>query len=558
MENEQQSSIRYRNFAFLYRKMTEHRPKTFSNLNRPAVVKAASEKEWDLIIIGGGITGAGISLDAALRGLKVLLLEKSDFASGTSSKSTKLIHGGLRYLKQLELGLVRESGLERVVAHNNACHLVHPRNMLLPIVKQGSFSAFSAGIAIWVYDVLARVSGKQKRRKLSKEDTLKLEPLLNKNLLKSSVVYSEYRTDDARLTMELIKAARRNQAAAFNYMEVKDFNLVNGQIVGVNCQDILSDEPLSFRSKVVVNAAGPWVDILRKADNPDSQTNLVLSKGSHIVFNKSDLPINNSTYFDVFDGRMVFAIPRGKSVYVGTTDTIYTGNLDEVVCSADDAAYLLKAVKHMFDIPKLSTEDIQSSWAGLRPLVKQFGKGTKDISRKDEIFYSDTGLISIAGGKLTGFRKMAERVVDVVMERLELSKQTLTEEYTIHHNPYENYQQYQEELKQLQQKHPQADIAHLLSSYGKDAYIILQDASEKWGGDLIKSEVAYTIEHEAAALPIDFIERRTGWLYFDMTSVKKHLDRIIDCFATELGKDAAWVKEQKVYCLEVIRKHGLE
>ncbi len=538
--------------------MAERRPKTFSNLERQKAIKEASKQEWDLIIIGGGITGAGIGLDAALRGLKVLLLEKSDFASGTSSKSTKLIHGGLRYLKQLELGLVRESGLERVVAHNNACHLVHPRNMLLPIVKKGSFSAFSAGIAIWVYDVLARVSGKQKRRRLSKADTLELEPRLNKDLLKSGIVYSEYRTDDARLTMELIKAARRNEASAFNYLEVKDFTLTNGQIVGVNCQDKISAEKISFRAKVVVNAAGPWVDHLRKADNPDSQTNLVLSKGSHIVFSKADLPINNSTYFDVFDGRMVFTIPRGKSVYVGTTDTIYKDNLDEVICSAEDASYLLKAVKQMFDVPHLSQEHIQSSWAGLRPLVKQSGRGTKDISRKDEIFYSDTGLISIAGGKLTGFRKMAERVVDVVMDRLQISKETITEDYKIHHNPYDNYEEYQEELKQLQEKYPQAEMAHLLSSYGKDAHIILQDADKNWSGDLVKSEVAYTITHEAAALPIDFIERRTGWLYFDMVNVRKNLDKIISCFAEHFGKDEAWVKEQKSDCMEIIGNHSLD
>ena len=195
----------------------------FSNRNRRERLLAAQKKDYDLIVIGGGITGAGISLDASLRGLKVLLVEKNDFASGTSSKSTKLIHGGLRYLKQFEFGLVRETGLERSVAHNNACHLVHPENMILPIVENGTFNKWTAGLAISVYDLMTSVPEKDRKVMMNKQAAMDIEPLLDETKLKSAIVYSEYRTDDARLTMELIKAAVRNGAEAFNYLEVVDF-----------------------------------------------------------------------------------------------------------------------------------------------------------------------------------------------------------------------------------------------------------------------------------------------------------------------------------------------
>ncbi len=205
----------------------------FNNFKRDQKLKEAASVNYDLIVIGGGITGAGIALDATLRGLSVLLLEKSDFASGTSSKSTKLIHGGLRYLKQFEFGLVRETGLERAVAHKNIPHLVHPENMLLPIVEGGTFSSITASLAISVYDFLASVESVDKKKSLSKKEVIKHEPLLNKKLLKSGYAYSEYRTDDARLTIELIKAACREGALAFNYVKVIDFIYEDGIIKGV-------------------------------------------------------------------------------------------------------------------------------------------------------------------------------------------------------------------------------------------------------------------------------------------------------------------------------------
>ncbi len=534
----------------------------FSNIDRADRLSTAVDKSYDLIVIGGGITGAGIALDASLRGLKVILIEKNDFAAGTSSKSTKLVHGGLRYLKQFEFSLVRETGTERIIAHNNACHLVHPENMVLPIVEDGTFSSFSASIAISVYDRLAGVSSEQRRRNLSKEETEELEPLLNKDILKSSILYSEYRTDDARLTMELIKAAKRNGAEAFNYLEVTGFDYEQDKVVGTQCYDYSSGKAVGIKAKVIVNAAGPWVDKLRVADKPDTETNLRLSKGSHIVLDKRILNITNAIYFDAFDGRMIFAIPRGEAVYVGTTDTFYHDDLDQVQCNKEDAEYLLKAIRGMFDIPAITIEDIKSTWAGLRPLIKKKGKSASELSRKDEIFVADSGLISIAGGKLTGFRKMAERVVDLVIDSSgRESVACSTKEYKIHAQPFENYVAYLSEIDKIKAQYSQydaAELSFLVTSYGKDAHLILESASNNYGGNLLKAHVYYTIEQESVSVPLDFLERRTGWLYFDIEAATKYASEVISYFKEAFVYDQAWADEQLSNCHKVIDIHSLK
>lgn len=507
----------------------------FSNVNRKERKKSAINRVFDLIVIGGGITGAGIALDATLRGLKVLLIEKSDFASGTSSKSTKLIHGGLRYLKQLEFGLVRETGLERSVAHHNACHLVHPENMLLPLVHDGSFNKLTAGMAITVYDLLAKVPAEDRKDMLSREETLQIEPLLDEERVKSAIVYSEYRTDDARLTVEIMKAAKREGAELFNYMEVLDFIIEKGIVKGVNCLDRLNDEEVSFRAKSIINATGPWVDDLRRKEDSQSESNLRLSKGVHIVFDKKDLPISNSTYFDVFDGRMVFAIPRSGKVYVGTTDTDFKGNLDEMHCTQEDVDYLLSAINNFFKVSPLTIHQVESSWAGLRPLIQQKGKSATEVSRKDEVFVSDTGMISIAGGKLTGFRKMAERVVDLVYEKRKMTMvECPTKEYKITHTPFKNYEDYLAYKEELCSQFNQVDkdtIEYLVTTYGKDAFLILNSAKENYSDDsfesrVVQAQIEYGIQYESVAHPLDFLERRAGWLYFDIDKCEKYLSKV--------------------------------
>jgi len=389
----------------------------FSFFDRENTINELKSNEFDLLVVGGGITGAGIALDAASRGMKVALVEKNDFASGTSSKSTKLIHGGLRYLKQFDFWLVKEVGMERAIVHKLAPHLVVPEKMILPLVEGGTYGSWLTSVGLKVYDVLAAVEGEDKRKMLSQNEALKKEPLLPKNILKGAGYYAEYRTDDARLTLELIKTALDYNAKPINYAEVLEFLYEEKRIAGATVKDNLSNTIFNIKSKYVINATGPWVDSLRLKNQINTNKKLRLSKGVHLVVNYDKLPVKQSVYFDVPDGRMMFAIPRGKSTYFGTTDTNYQGNKNEVKTDLVDAMYLIAAVNNMFPDVLISIDDIKSSWAGLRPLIHEEGKPASELSRKDEIFVAKSELISIAGGKLTGYRKMAERIVDLVAKK---------------------------------------------------------------------------------------------------------------------------------------------
>ena len=374
----------------------------FSNVNRKEKLQKVTKEVYDLVVIGGGITGAGIALDASSRGMKVLLLEKGDFASGTSSKSTKLIHGGLRYLKQFDFWLVKEVGSERAIVHKLAPHLVLPEKMLLPLIEGGSYGKWLTSIGLKVYDILAQVSGDDKRQMLEKKEAMKLEPLLPKKILNGAGYYAEYRTDDARLTLENLKTSLQFGAQLFNYTKVTDFIYEDEKVAGVIFTDEVFGDEYRVSSKYVINAAGPWVDELRSVNQSKKGKRLHLTKGVHLVFPKEKLPVKQSVYFDIPDGRMMFAIPRGKVTYIGTTDTNFNLDKDHVTTDIADAIYLVSAVNNMFPDIELELDDIISSWAGLRPLIHEEGKSASELSRKDEIFTSDTGLVSIAGGKLTG------------------------------------------------------------------------------------------------------------------------------------------------------------
>ncbi|MDZ7649972.1 MAG: glycerol-3-phosphate dehydrogenase/oxidase [Cytophagales bacterium] len=385
-------------------------------MNRNNNILYLKNNSFDLLIIGGGITGAGIALDAASRGLKTALVEKEDFAFGTSSRSTKLIHGGLRYLKQLEFALVKEVGSERAIVHKLAPHLVVPEKMLLPLYEKRGLGYWLASIGLKIYDWLAGVKSADQRKMLTRQQTLNHEPLLKSNDVRGGAIYAEYRTDDARLTIEIMKLASIKGACVCNYLEVIDFIYDLDKIRGVKAINSITKEPLLIKATTVVNATGPWVDNLRWINNSRHGKSLHLTKGVHIVVPFHRLPVHQAIYFDVPDGRMIFAIPRGRITYVGTTDTDYKGDKDNVIASKQDVQYLLNAANETFPSILLTLADVESSWAGLRPLIHEEGKSASELSRKDEIFESATGLISIAGGKLTGYRKMAERVVDKVVE----------------------------------------------------------------------------------------------------------------------------------------------
>jgi len=458
--------------------------KRFTNLDRKNTITTLKETEYDLVVIGGGITGAGILLDAASRGMKVALVEKRDFASGTSSKSTKLIHGGLRYLKQFDFKLVNEVGTERLIVHKLAPHLVIPEKMLLPLIKNGSYGKIMTSIGLKVYDILAKVKGDDRRKMLGKSATMELEPLLPKAILKGSGYYAEYRTDDARLTIENIKTALNYSATALNYTQVVDFILEENKIAGVHIEDQISREKYKIKSKYVINAAGPWVDELRTINKSKKGKQLHLTKGVHLVFPHNKLPLKQSVYFDVPDGRMMFAIPRGKVTYVGTTDTDYKADKNNIVADDKDATYIINGTNNMFPDIHLEKKDIISSWAGVRPLIHEEGKSPSELSRKDEIFTSETGLISIAGGKLTGYRKMAERILNIIQDKLEekhqkVLKKSFTNKIPLCGGPWTNYKEVENYINKLytqikSEGFSTYDAWFLTTTYGKQTEDILE------------------------------------------------------------------------------------
>ncbi len=531
----------------------------FSAKNRTKLINQLQEDVFDLLIIGGGITGAGIALDASSRGLKVALIEKNDFASGTSSKSTKLIHGGLRYLKQFDFWLVKEIGTERAVVHSLAPHLVVPEKMLLPLIENGSYGSWLTSIGLKIYDVLASVEGEDKRQMLDKEEALQMEPLLPKKILEGAGYYAEYRTDDARLTIEVLKTAVNNSAKALNYCEVEEFIYKDGKIIGTTVFDKIAQIDFNIKAKFIVNATGPWVDNLRGKNNPKEieKKRLHLTKGVHLVFPYKKFPVRQSVYFDVPDGRMIFAIPRGKITYVGTTDTNYEDNLDEVKVRLVDALYLISAVNHMFPEIELSMSDIQSSWAGLRPLIHEEGKSAGELSRKDEIFESDSGLLSIAGGKLTGYRKMSERITDLICKKFKneygIEFNTVqTEELALSGSNFKNYEDVQKYIQQVYEKLKNngfkiIDAEILVHKYGKHTDIILQKFYDFSGKDndirLAKAELWYCLHYEMTYTPLDFFIRRTGRLYFEIESIEKLKNPLLKQFVDFFDWDKETLKQ---------------
>ncbi|OWY20502.1 glycerol-3-phosphate dehydrogenase/oxidase [Sphingobacteriales bacterium UPWRP_1] len=535
--------------------------RNFTNLNRPQTIAGIEKTSYDLIIIGGGITGAGIALDAASRGLKTLLLEMQDFAAGTSSRSTKLIHGGLRYLKQLEVGLVREVGQERALLYSKAPHIVHPKKMLLPIIENGSLGVNATSFGLYMYDWLAGVDKDERRSMHTKAEILQMEPLLRDDLLLGGGLYYEYQTDDARLTIEVLKTANKFGATCLNYAEVTGFHYHanSNKIAGIKAYDHIDKVAFSAYAKQVVNAAGPWVDAVRAKDEHVKGKRLHLTKGVHVVVPYERLPLQQAAYFNTpADGRMIFAIPRGNTTYIGTTDTTYTGAIANPQADAEDVEYILNAVNFMFPTASLTFSDVLSTWTGLRPLIHEEGKAPSALSRKDEIFYSHNGLISIAGGKLTGFRKMAERTVDAVMKELYKSegrtiKNSITDSITLSGGHFMYPEDVEPFIHELANQYEAQGITvlqmeDLVYKYGSNTLQVLQffeeqkKTSKKTKERLLLAELRYGVQYEMVSNLSDFLIRRTGRLYFERPYIEKVTHLLLD----ELEKLLGLNKQQKL------------
>ncbi|MRH42011.1 FAD-dependent oxidoreductase [Aquibacillus halophilus] len=533
----------------------------FSNLYREDIYDSLTDEPLDVLVVGGGITGAGIALDASTRGLKTGLVEMQDFAAGTSSRSTKLIHGGLRYLQRFEVAMVAEIGRERTVVYENGPHVTTPEWMLLPFYKNGNIGPWAAKVGLRAYDYLAKVRKKERRTMLKADEVLKMEPLLKKEQLKGAGYYVEYKTDDARLTIEVLKKAYQYGVSAINYTKVIEFIYdQSNRVIGAVVEDQISGREMQVYAKKVINATGPWVDGLIGLDAPQEGKALYLTKGVHLVFDGTRFPLQQAVYYDNQDGRMIFAIPRAGKTYVGTTDTSYQGDIEDPMMTKADRDYIIDAINFMFPTLNIEVTDVESSWAGLRPLIEEKGKDLGEISRKDEIFVSTSGLISMAGGKLTGYRKMAEEVVNLVVNQLKeeigiLYSSSETKSLPISGGEVGGslgFVDFKAEKLAVSEELDLdlADAEMLIQRYGANVDKIFEiindmenEAMEATIDPIVFAQLRYAIDEECIVKPVDFFVRRTGALYFDIDWVKQHKDVVIDY----MEKIFHWSKEQKHY-----------
>ena len=534
------------------------RPVEFSFRTRARNVRALSEGRYDLIVIGGGITGAGVARDAALRGLSVALVERRDFASGTSSRSSKLVHGGLRYLQQGDVGLVREAATERYAVRRLAPHLARPVQMLFPIYSRASYAKMSAGL--WTYDRLASISDAERHRMLGRDEALALEPRLRAEKLYAAGLYYEYLTDDARLVIEVVKAAATLGAVVANYCAVEDFLFDGERLDGVVARDQLTGDALEVRGRVIVNAAGPWVDAVRLLSEPHDQPRLRLTKGVHLGIRTERIGLSRIVVMNAPDKRGVFAIPRGGVTYLGTTDTFYDNPQDYPSVTMDDVLYLLESANRTFAVdPLLTPDDVVNGWAGLRPLLHQEGKAPSELSRKDEVMVAGNGLISVAGGKLTTFRRMAERVVDMVAERLQGQGMTAPPRRGASDSSLLGSADTGPDIDafatRLKERWPRLDAAvidRLVPLYGSHAERMVDAIAadpllgERYDATLpvTRAELEYAIREEMVLTLTDFLERRSRLLLWDADLGRCLVEPVARAMGEQLGWDAARVRDE--------------
>ncbi|QNK90739.1 FAD-dependent oxidoreductase [Sporosarcina sp. resist] len=537
-------------------------------MDRNRVLSGIEGDEYDVIIIGGGITGTGIALDCTTRGLKTLLVEMQDFAAGTSSRSTKLIHGGLRYLKQFEVKMVADVGKERAIVYENAPHVTHPEWMLLPIYKKGTFGKYSTSIGLQVYDFLAGVKRREKRKMLSRDETLKKEPLLKKEGLLGGGYYVEYRTDDARLTIEVAKKAVEKGADLLSYTKMEEFLYTSdARLSGVYIKDMLTGNRFRVNGKKIVNASGPWVEKIIGMDRKIDGKSLLHTKGVHIVIDGAKFPLRQPIYFDTPDGRMVFAIPRSGKAYVGTTDTVFEDELQHPQVTVKDKEYLLKCIEFMFPAASVGLDDIESTWSGVRPLIHEAGKGPSEISRKDEVWISETGLITIAGGKLTGYRKMAETVTNLLCKELRnvgvQSGSSITKDLKLSGGEFNNPKKLPNFITSKAREITSLgisieDATNIAALYGTNTDVIVNLANEvlkETGLPLsITLTLHYAIKHEMILTPVDYFMRRTGTIFFDINWVETWKLSVIDYMAQFME----WTQERKEELTEELELRILE
>ena len=374
----------------------------------------------DLIVIGGGITGTGIARDAALRGLRTVLLEQRDLAWGTSGRSSRLVHGGLRYLEHGDFKLVFEALRERAILQQIAPHLVRPLSFVFPLHQGDRLPLWKLAAGMWLYDLLALFRNVRRHQMLGKRALLEREPALRTAGLKGAARYFDAQCDDARLVVATARSARAAGAAIRTWTGVTGFLRDGGRVTGVVARDVESGTDAELRAAVVVNATGPWVDALRGLEQDGAVTPLLRrTKGAHVVVPRARIGHTEGiTFLSPLDGRVMFVLPWGDWSYIGTTDTDTAESPDAVVVTPDDVRYLLRSANSRFPSARLSEDDVIATWAGLRPLIDSSARAADAVSREHAIVDGPGGVLTVAGGKLTTYRAMAAEVVDCIVQRI--------------------------------------------------------------------------------------------------------------------------------------------
>lgn len=382
-------------------------------MSRAQRLERLALEDFDVLVVGAGITGAGVARDAALRGLSVALIDASDYGSGTSSRSSRLVHGGLRYLEGFEFGLVFEALRERARHRKLHPNLVWPIEFVVPVYKSSKHSLMKMDFGLWIYDLLSVGRTARWHQRLRAKAVLERAPGLRPEGLVGGIAYHDCKTDDARLTLANVMDAERHGAAASSYVKLDSLEFQEDRVTAARVTDRITGEQMRVRANHVVYAAGPWTDRLPEA--PGSGTLMRPTKGVHLVLDRARLPVESAVVLSApADGRVVFVVPDGPTVYVGTTDTDYGGDPADVRASAEDVSYLLTTLTSYFPESELGPEDVRGTWAGVRPLIASDADSAYATSREHSVFKDSRGITTVAGGKLTTYRSMAEEVVDAV------------------------------------------------------------------------------------------------------------------------------------------------
>ncbi len=533
----------------------------FSAAARGSHWRSLEREKWDVLVIGGGITGAGIARDAAGRGFRVALVESGDVGQGTSSRSSRLVHGGLRYLQNGHLGLVFEASAERRRLLRLARHLVHPQEFLFPVFHGDPVGYRMLQAGMWLYDALSLFRNIRPHRMLPRAAAEREEPRLRRDGLVGAALYHDATVDDARLTLANARGAHEAGAAVVPRAEVVGFRR-DGAALVTRVRDLLSGDEREVRARVVVNAAGPWSDVVRTLADPAARPRLRPTKGVHLVFRAERVGNRHAiTFPSPVDGRVMFVLPWGDLTYVGTTDTDLPTWPAPVEVEAEDVAYLLASANGIFPGARLAEDDVVSSWAGVRPLLSAEGASAGATSREHEIWRDPSGLLNVGGGKLTTYRVMAAQVTDAAVRILReahrrIGGDSLTRDLPLPGAPRGDWEGFEAGIRAeaIAAGLSDATGAHLARAHGEDAEVLLAQVREDpslaeplvAGRPYVRAEVRHAVQDEMALRLEDVMARRTQLFYETEDGGLSSAWKIAGWMAGEpgVGWDAAEVERQ--------------